>query len=38
MGRNQLPKVSVRYFELILLFAEAVQPGAVFVDDQNVPD
>jgi hypothetical protein len=37
MGCNELLKGSVRYVELILLLGEAVQPSAVFVDEQDVP-
>jgi hypothetical protein len=36
MGCNELLKGSVRHVELILLLGEAVQPSAVFVDEQGV--
>jgi hypothetical protein len=37
MGPNELLKGSVRHVELIFLLGEAVQPSAVFVDEQDVP-
>jgi hypothetical protein len=37
MGCNELLKGSVRHVEFILLLGEAVQPSAVFVDEQDVP-
>jgi hypothetical protein len=37
MGCNELFKGSLRYVELILLLGKAVQPSAVFVDEQDVP-
>jgi hypothetical protein len=37
MGCNELLKGSVRHVELIFLLGEAVQPSAVFVDEQDVP-
>jgi hypothetical protein len=37
MSCNELLKGSFRHVELIFLLGEAVQPSAVFVDEQDVP-